>query len=468
MTQMPTFNGSHPPTSAKPLRVLQIHNFYQQRGGEDVVVHNEAALLQQAGVELHTWYVDSASLNEGQGWFKKLQLLGRLCWNFSAQRQLRTILQANPVDVIHLHNCFPLLSPAILHTAKQLGVPVVLTVHNFRWCQPSGTIQNLSDVQQRPWQLLGQRLYRQSRWATALMIAQIQLHRWLGSYQLCQKLLCPSHFVKEALLLAGFTEQQLIVKAHSVSPMLAANSATNPDTNPDKNPDKKPDTDLDTSSPEIAPALAPGYVLFVGRADAAKGLYFLLQTWQQLAYPLCIVGVTEQQAAQWLGYQPHPQVFFAGPQPQAALPRFYQQAKVLVVPSLVAETFGNVVVEAFCHGTPCLVSDLGALPELVLARHNSAIDSDAHDQAHAQNQQLSSAQATQPPSNFAGAVFKAGDSADLVQKLTNMLQQPALLAQMSQQARQQYLAHYLPAQNQQALLACYHQVLAEQGKVVGG
>ncbi|MBU2225721.1 MAG: hypothetical protein KKB00_16950, partial [Gammaproteobacteria bacterium] len=56
----------------RPLRVLQIHNFYQQPGGEDVVVQHEADLLQQAGVELYTWYVYSAALPE------KVTLLGKL------------------------------------------------------------------------------------------------------------------------------------------------------------------------------------------------------------------------------------------------------------------------------------------------------------------------------------------------------------------------------------------------------
>jgi len=40
-------------------------------------------------------------------------------------------------------------------------------------------------------------------------------------------------------------------------------------------------------------------------------------------------------------------------------------AAVLAVPSLWYETFGLVVAEAYARGTPVLVSDSGALPELV-------------------------------------------------------------------------------------------------------
>lgn len=428
----------------KPLRVLQIHNFYQQKGGEDVVVCNEALLLQQAGVEVHTWYVDSASLLTKQGWLKKLQLLTNLFWNFSAQRQLKALLRTTPVDIIHLHNSFPLLSPAIIHTARKLGVPVVMTVHNFRWCHPSGSIQQVADVLQSPWQLLGKRLYRHSRLATALLIGQIQLHRKLGSYSLCQKLLCPSLFVKEALLCAGYPEAQLLVKAHSVASLLA---------------EKAEQAEQSTIGESVMPPqsattseLHEPFVLYVGRADTAKGLYFLLQTWQQIDYPLCIVGVTEQQAKQWPGYQPHPKVRFVGPQSQADLARFYKQAQLLVVPSLVAETFGNVVVEAFCYGTPCLVSDRGALPELLYP-------------TSAMSASMPGLQAACDNAGhmMAGDVFIPGDSADFIHKLTNILHNPQRLTALSIQARQQYLANYQPGQNQQALLACYHQVLTEQG-----
>jgi glycosyltransferase involved in cell wall biosynthesis len=120
----------------------------------------------------------------------------------------------------------------------------------------------------------------------------------------------------------------------------------------------------------------------------------------------------------------------------------------------VAETFGNVVVEAFCFGTPCLVSDIGALPELVYPKPLCSL----------------SMQAALPRSDhrMAGEVFNPGDSADLIHKITKMLHNPQRLKEMSDQARQQYLAKYLPEQNQQALLACYHQALKEQGKARSG
>lgn len=46
-------------------RILQIHNFYQIPGGEDVVVRNEKKLLEEHGHEVFTYYRSNKELNEG-------------------------------------------------------------------------------------------------------------------------------------------------------------------------------------------------------------------------------------------------------------------------------------------------------------------------------------------------------------------------------------------------------------------
>jgi glycosyltransferase involved in cell wall biosynthesis len=43
----------------------------------------------------------------------------------------------------------------------------------------------------------------------------------------------------------------------------------------------------------------------------------------------------------------------------------YSDAKLLIVPSVIPEGFGMVCVEAMSRGIPCVVSDVGALPETI-------------------------------------------------------------------------------------------------------
>jgi len=47
--------------------------------------------------------------------------------------------------------------------------------------------------------------------------------------------------------------------------------------------------------------------------------------------------------------------------------KIYAKTKILLVPSIMPESFGRITVEAMCNGIPCIVSNIGALPEDVNA-----------------------------------------------------------------------------------------------------
>lgn len=79
--------------------------------------------------------------------------------------------------------------------------------------------------------------------------------------------------------------------------------------------------------------------------------------------------------------------------------RVLQNIDVLVVPSLWYENSPNVIVEAFAHRTPVIVSDLGGMAELV---------------THGQD----------------GLRFEAGNAAALAQQLRHLIEEPALLGQL--------------------------------------
>lgn len=56
---------------------------------------------------------------------------------FSVRRFAEFLDRERPA-VVHIHNLNPLITPAILPEAKKRGIPVVMTVHNFRIFCPNG------------------------------------------------------------------------------------------------------------------------------------------------------------------------------------------------------------------------------------------------------------------------------------------------------------------------------------------
>jgi glycosyltransferase involved in cell wall biosynthesis len=120
-------------------------------------------------------------------------------------------------------------------------------------------------------------------------------------------------------------------------------------------------------------ALGPGPVaLFLGGLKQRKNLHFLLLTWQRVLRRfqdarLLIVGsgpleVSLRQAAREMGIESR--VVFAGRIREEDKVRFFNLADVFVSSSSL-EGFGFSVAEAMSCALPVVVSDEGALPELV-------------------------------------------------------------------------------------------------------
>jgi glycosyltransferase involved in cell wall biosynthesis len=108
------------------------------------------------------------------------------------------------------------------------------------------------------------------------------------------------------------------------------------------------------------------YYLFVGRLEKLKGVQELLPHFAgDGPYDLLIAGAGGFEQAlrrQAAGLQ---RVRFLGWIGQDEIGRYYRDALAALVPSLTYETFGIVLIEALAQGTPVVVNDLGALPEVV-------------------------------------------------------------------------------------------------------
>jgi len=116
-----------------------------------------------------------------------------------------------------------------------------------------------------------------------------------------------------------------------------------------------------------------GFVLSVGALEPRKNLATLIRAYVQLPqsikarYPLVLVGPKAWQTGPLealLQAHRHEPIRWLGYVRQQDLPALYAAASVFVYPSIY-EGFGLPVLEAMASGTPVLVSQAGALCELV-------------------------------------------------------------------------------------------------------
>ncbi|AFY36226.1 glycosyltransferase [Calothrix sp. PCC 7507] len=384
------------------MHILQVHNTYKIRGGEEETCAAEVKLLQDMGHKVAIY----GDHNDRIATINPASLALNTIWSSKNYTKVKQILQRQPYDVVHIHNFFPLISPSVYYAAKDAGVRVVQTLHNYRFLCPNGLFfrdgQVCEDCLGKFVPLSGVQhgCYREDKAATAGVAAMLILHRLLNTWKnQVDCYISMTEFGRQKFIEGGFPAEKIVVKPHFVAPDPGVGSGSG------------------------------GYALYVGRLSVEKGLDTLLAAWEQLGgkIPLKIIGdgqlsdrvkeaVAKMPGVEWLGRKPINEVY-----------EMIGEAKVLILPSKWYETFGRVAIEAFAKGTPVIAANIGAIAELVDHQRT-------------------------------GLHFIPGDAQDLAQKMEWIISHPIQLAQMRQEARSEFENKYTAKKNYQQLIQIYAQV----------
>jgi glycosyltransferase involved in cell wall biosynthesis len=312
------------------VRILVMHSRYASgsSSGENRVVDDEVALLRGAGHDVELWSPGPATGASG------MELGASAVWSRNAVRELRRFEAEQGADVIHVHNLFPLVSPAVLRAAR---APVVMTLHNYRLlCLPANFLRDGQSCER----CLGRGLtagvlhgcYRGSRSGSAALAASITLHRSLRTFDRVAAFLAVSDFVRQKYLSAGFDPDRVWVKPNFV--------------------------------PATAVREGPGEdFLYLGRISVEKGLDRLVKLWGEVPGRLVVIGDGPLLDAARAAAPPN--VEFRPPVAPEHVPGLLRRARALVVPSICYEGAPRTVVEAFAAGVPVIGHRIGAIGEVV-------------------------------------------------------------------------------------------------------
>lgn len=377
------------------MRVLVIHNYYQQSGGEDAVVAEEIALLERndIAVELYAKHNDSIET------MSRAQVALDTLWSIKSADEVSAVIKRFKPDVIHTHNTFPLISPSLYYAAARLNVPVVQTLHNFRLFCAQAMFMRESKVCEDclgklPWRGVLHGCYRGSRIQSAAVVSMQGLHRMLGTYQnKVTRYIALNQFCSDKFIEAGLPMARMAIKPNFIDLPLLENK----------------DTQLRQGG------------LFVGRLSKEKGLATLAEAasiYTQANIDVVGVGPEEQMLSN------NPNVHLIGWQVPAEIYAHMRSAAYLVMPSIWYENFPRTLVEAFACGLPVIASRLGAMAELI----NDGVT---------------------------GLLFEPGNAKDLADKLQWADSHPEEMLNMGRQARREYEAKYTSAINFKQLMDIY-------------
>jgi len=118
------------------MKLLIVHNSYQQPGGEDVAFAQECQLLKSHGHKVLTYQRSNREI-EAMTRLERLALTKNIVWGENSRRYIRELLRSERPDLVHVHNTFMMVSPSVYQACQEMRVPVIQTLHNFRLLCPA-------------------------------------------------------------------------------------------------------------------------------------------------------------------------------------------------------------------------------------------------------------------------------------------------------------------------------------------
>jgi len=390
------------------MRILLVHNQYKHRGGEDTVLESELKLLQQYGETVDTLIFDN---NQIESPLEKIKYGFYSFYNPESSRLLENKIKEFCPDVIHVHNFFPIASPALFYAANKQRIPIVMTLHNYRLICPNAMFFRDDQVCEtcisKSFALDGvlHGCYRNSRVQTLFLASMTWFHRAVGTwYDRVDKYILLTQFAKNKFLDSSLKllDSKLAVKSNFVK-------------------DRGFDLDKDD------------YCLFVGRLSKEKGIDILLEAFKNSEKKLLIIGTgpLSQKVKEYS--EKHPNIEYAGFQSIDFIITKLKKAKALIFTSIWYEGMPMTILESLSVGTPVICGDLGGPAEMI--------------------------------ENYkSGLTYKAGDSSDLQKKVDWLYDHLTEYKEFCQNARDEFKSKYSEEKNYDQLMHIYKEVIGDKKK----
>ena len=352
------------------MKIVLANYRYFISGGPEIYMFNVKGLLEEAGHTVIPYSVRSP-LNEktpyasyfphgksesGDAYFDNVKktpknvvrLLSCAFYNREAYKNLRRLIRDERPDVVYVLQQINALSPSVFKAAKDEGVRVVHRLSDFNIMCPRSdflcdgeictacTGGDYSKARER-------RCCHGSRATTEVRVASMRFHRARRLFDCVDAFVCPTAFTASLLEKSGVDEDRV-----NVVP-----------------------TFVPAYERKAEPAQDEPYVLYLGRISHEKGVDLLVKA--AIGRPglrLKVTGRIDDEYAKDIVAQVEAagaadRIEFVGFVKGAEKDALIDGAACVACPSTWYENMPNTVLEAYAHGKPAVVFDVGCMPEIV-------------------------------------------------------------------------------------------------------
>ena len=382
------------------MKIFQVHNSYRLLGGEDIVFENEKKLLEGGGHQVFQYQRDNQEIDT-YSFKKKLSLFFSTTWSEDSYREIKKLLSEIKPDICHIHNYLPLISPSVFYACQDLRIPVVQTLHNYRLFCVNGLFfrngaQCMECLNSSIFTSVKYACYRNSRIQSLAVAKMLQKHWRKGTWQkVVDAYICLNNWTIDLLKKKGIPSYKIYYKMNV--------------------------SFLKPSSPVLGKKRK--YFVFIGRLDKMKGIRDLLKVANRTDYQVLVIGEgpLSKEVASAKNVQ------FLGKIPNSDVKRYIADSIGVINPSILKETMGLVILEAFSQGVPVIMSDIMVSN---LVKHNEN-----------------------------GLVFRGGDSFSLEKQMQCLSENPSFRDSLAINAFSDYQNFYSPEKNLSQLENIYQKII---------
>ncbi|MDP3024957.1 MAG: glycosyltransferase family 4 protein [candidate division Zixibacteria bacterium] len=408
------------------MKILFVNKYYHPSGGPETVMLQSKEKLESLGNEVilfsmqhprnletcySKYFVCNADYNNSNSFFNKAKMSLNIFYSLEAKKKMELLLEEEKPDLAHLHNIYHQISPSILPVLKKKGVPVVMTLHDFKLVCPNYTFLRKGDPCES---CEGKHFYRavihkcvkNSYWKSLVCAVEMYLHKILRIYESVDRFIVLSQFSKERFISYGLPEDKLTFLPNYIEiPSLPKSEAQE------------------------------RYILFFGRLSDKNGIFTLIKAMKRLLeIKLLVLGEGEQKELiqNYIRENKMENVQILGFKKGEELRKLIRESSFTVFPNHYYHLCPMTILESFGFGKPVIGSNLGSVPELIEDGVN-------------------------------GLLFEPKNVDDLADKIRYLFHHPLLAEKMGISARKKVEEKYSEEEYYKKLLGLYDSLIKNGG-----
>lgn len=374
-----------------------------------MVFENEISLLKNNGTDVIVYTRHNDDIQK-YGFLTKSCLPIKNIWSRETYNGLKKIIKRERPDICHFHNIFYLISPSAYYACIDSGIPIVQTLHNFRFFCVNGLLMHDGEICEKcigklPWRSVINGCYRDSIFYSAGIALMEGVHRSLKTWiSKIDAYIALTEFSKQKFVECGLPEHKIFVK-----PLFFVDQ------------------------PQSWYA-SDAYAVFIGRLSPEKGIHVFLDTIKTLGvnnrfrFKIIGDGPLRVMLQNRINTENIENVEIVGRQSFDSCTDLLSKSLFLILPSVCYEGFPMAIGEAYACSKPVIASRLGAMTELV-------------------------------DDTKTGLLFEPGNPIDLAAKIKWMVEDRDACVEMGKNARRVFEKKYTAEENYKTLMDIYNSVL---------